>query len=48
MHTKMMTWPLTLALVKLYRSLLAHRQPPVSGHIGPYGGSYVNLDRNDE
>jgi hypothetical protein len=38
-------WP--LILVRLYQSMLTHRQPPAPNHIGPYGGSFVNMHKSD-
>jgi hypothetical protein len=38
---------MALALAKLYQSMLAHRQPPAPHHIGPYGGTFVDVHRND-
>jgi hypothetical protein len=37
-----------IVLVKLYQSMLAHRQPPAPHHIGPYGGSFVDMHQNDQ
>jgi hypothetical protein len=39
---------LGLVVVKLCQSMLAHRQPPAPGHIGPYGGSFVNGHQDDK
>jgi hypothetical protein len=36
------------ALVKLYQSTLAHRQPPAPHHIGPYGGAFGCVHREDK
>jgi len=35
--------PFVMSVVKLCRSMLAHRQPPAPHHIGAYGGSYLDL-----
>ncbi len=47
MNTKVTRWSLASALVKLYHSLVAHRQPSAPDHIGPYGGSYLDLKGAD-
>jgi hypothetical protein len=47
MHSKAISWSLASALAKLYHSLLAHRQPSAPEHIGPYGGSYLDLNWKD-
>ncbi len=39
---------LGLVLVKLCKSMLAHRQPPAPDHIGPYGGSFVDGHQDDK
>jgi hypothetical protein len=39
---------MAIGLVKLYQSLLAHRQPPPPPHIGPYGGTFVDVHWNDQ
>jgi hypothetical protein len=39
---------LGIAMVELYQSMLAHRQPPAPKHIGAYGGSFVDVQRNDQ
>jgi hypothetical protein len=37
-----------LGLVKFCQSMLAHRQPPAPHHIGPYGGTFVDVHRTDQ
>jgi hypothetical protein len=38
---------LAIALAKVYQSMLAHRQPPAPHRIGPYGGTFSDVQRND-
>ncbi len=40
------TW--WLIVTQTYQSMLAHRQPPAPNHIGPYGGSFLDLYQNDK
>jgi len=48
MFTSMKNWPPFLAVVKMYQSMLAHRQPPAANHLGPFGGSFLDLHQNDK
>jgi hypothetical protein len=37
-----------LVMVKLCRSILDQRQTPAPNHIGPYGGSFVDVHQDDK
>ncbi len=40
------TW--WLGFVQSCKSMLAHRQPSAPHHIGPYGGSYLDMHQNEK
>jgi hypothetical protein len=43
MFNRVKNLPFVATVVRLYQSMLAHRQPPAPHHIGPYGGSFLDL-----